>query len=83
MAKHVSGMLECKKKGAVVFDYGNNLRAGAEEAGCKDAFSIPGFVPEFIRPLFCEGKGPFRWAALSGDPSDIHCIDEAFKRVFS
>ncbi|HYC76578.1 MAG TPA: urocanate hydratase, partial [Planctomycetota bacterium] len=69
--------------GAVTFDYGNNLRGQAEIAGCRDAFEIPGFVPEYIRPLFCEGRGPFRWVALSGDPSDIAKTDEVVLREFS
>jgi len=75
MAAHVRGMLDLRRAGAVVFDYGNNIRAQAKESGVGDAFDIPGFVPEFIRPLFCEGKGPFRWVALSGDPKDIHRTD--------
>lgn len=82
MAIHVQAMLELQKKGSVVFDYGNNLRAQAFEAGVKEAFNYPGFVPAFIRPLFCEGKGPFRWAALSGDPEDIYRTDEAILRTF-
>jgi len=73
-------MLALKKRGSVVFDYGNNIRQEAKQAGVADAFDIPGFVPEFIRPLFCEGKGPFRWAALSGLPEDIHRTDEASAR---
>src|SRR5688572_11869766 len=77
MAAQVEAMLAMKRAGAHVFDYGNNLRAQAEIAGVKDAFSYPGFVPAYIRPLFCEGKGPFRWAALSGDPEDIRVTDEA------
>ena len=64
-------MLALKRNGAIAFDYGNNIRKMAFDAGVKDAFEIPGFVPEYIRPLFCEGKGPFRWVALSGDPNDI------------
>ena len=75
MAAHVTGMLELKRRGAVTFDYGNNIRTQARSAGVEDAFEIPGFVPEFIRPLFCEGKGPFRWVALSGDPEDIRRTD--------
>ncbi len=71
MAVHVRAMLDLKARGAVTFDYGNNIRAQAVKGGVANAFDIPGFVPEYIRPLFCEGKGPFRWAALSGDPSDI------------
>ena len=82
IAAHVRAMLALKKKGAIVFDYGNNIRQEARQAGVADAFEIPGFVPEFIRPLFCEGKGPFRWAALSGDPQDIHRTDEAVLEMF-
>ena len=79
---HVSAMLALKKQGAVTFDYGNNIRARAVEAGVKNAFDIPGFVPEFIRPLFCEGKGPFRWAALSGEPEDIRATDREVLAAF-
>lgn len=82
MAKHVEGMLEMKKRGAITFDYGNNLRARALEAGVKNAFDYPGFVPAYIRPLFCKGSGPFRWVALSGDPNDIKVTDEAIKKLF-
>lgn len=82
MAKHVRGMLEMKKRGAIVFDYGNNLRARALEHGVKDAFDFPGFVPAFIRPLFCRGSGPFRWVALSGDPHDIKVTDDALRELF-
>jgi urocanate hydratase len=82
MAKHVLGMLEMKKQGSIVFDYGNNLRARAEEAGVKNAFDYPGFVPAYIRPLFCKGSGPFRWVALSGDPEDIRVTDEAILKLF-
>jgi len=82
MAAHVKAMLELQRKGSIVFDYGNNIRAQAFEAGVKDAFSYPGFVPAYIRPLFCEGKGPFRWAALSGDPTDIYKTDEAVLKEF-
>jgi urocanate hydratase len=82
MAVHVKAMLEMEQKGSIVFDYGNNIRAQAFEAGVKEAFRYPGFVPAFIRPLFCEGKGPFRWAALSGDPEDIYKTDEAVIREF-
>jgi urocanate hydratase len=82
MAVHVRAMLALQKKGSIVFDYGNNIRAQAFEAGVKDAFHYPGFVPAYIRPLFCEGKGPFRWAALSGDPEDIYRTDEAVLREF-
>ncbi|HVK60319.1 MAG TPA: urocanate hydratase [Bdellovibrionales bacterium] len=82
MAKHVRGMLEMQKKGAVTFDYGNNIRARAVEGGVKNAFDIPGFVPEYIRPLFCKGSGPFRWVALSGDPEDIKVTDDAIRELF-
>lgn len=82
MGQHVRIMIAFKKKGSHVFDYGNNLRAGAEIAGVKDAFSFPGFVPAYIRPLFCEGSGPFRWIALSGDPDDIRVTDEALIELF-
>jgi urocanate hydratase len=83
MAEHVRAMLALKRRGAVTFDYGNNIRAQAEKAGVADAFEIPGFVPEYIRPLFCEGKGPFRWAALSGDPADIDVTDRLALEMFS
>jgi urocanate hydratase len=83
MGAHVRAMLDLKKLGAVTFDYGNNIRAEAQKAGVADAFDIPGFVPEYIRPLFCEGKGPFRWAALSGDPEDIRATDRAALEMFS
>jgi urocanate hydratase len=76
MATHVRGILDLKRQGAIAFDYGNNLRAQAEKAGVSDAFDYPGFVPAYVRPLFCEGKGPFRWVALSGDPADIARTDE-------
>lgn len=82
MANHVSSLLEMQRRGAIVFDYGNNLRAYAKEGGQSNAFEIPGFVPAFIRPLFCEGKGPFRWVALSGDPDDIRKTDEALVNAF-
>lgn len=82
MAVHVNAMLELKVMGAITFDYGNNIRAFAQEAGCDEAFDIPGFVPEYIRPLFCTGKGPFRWAALSGDPADIHRTDQLALELF-
>jgi len=82
MAEHVNAMLEMKKRGSVVFDYGNNLREFARQGGAKNAFDFKGFVPEYIRPLFCEGKGPFRWVALSGDPHDIHTTDKALKEAF-
>jgi urocanate hydratase len=82
MYRHVELMLELQTLGAIVFDYGNNLRARAQEKGLKNAFGFPGFVPAYIRPLFCEGKGPFRWAALSGDPGDIAVTDEAITGLF-
>ena len=82
MAEQVRSMLELQSKGAVTFDYGNNLRAGAVEGGEKEAFRIRGFVPEYIRPLFCQGKGPFRWAALSGEPEDIAVTDDAILQEF-
>jgi urocanate hydratase len=82
MARHVEAMLALKRAGAVAFDYGNNIRKQALDAGCKDAFEIPGFVPEYIRPLFCEGKGPFRWVALSGDPEDIRKTDDLALEMF-
>ena len=74
MAQHVEAMLALQKKGAITFDYGNNIRTQAKNAGCENAFDIPGFVPEYIRPLFCEGKGPFRWVALSGDPKTSRAL---------
>ncbi len=83
MAVHVRAMLDLKARGAVTFDYGNNIRAQAVKGGVANAFDIPGFVPEYIRPLFCEGKGPFRWAALSGDPADIHATDKAALEMFA
>ena len=82
MGKHVEAMLELKRRGSVVFDYGNNLRTNAKLAGVEDAFEIPGFVPEYIRPLFCEGKGPFRWVALSGDGEDIRKTDQLVLSLF-
>ncbi len=82
IVEHVKAMLEFKRRGAVVFDYGNNIRGEAYANGVKDAFEIPGFVHEFIRPLFCEGRGPFRWVALSGDPEDIYATDEAVMKTF-
>jgi urocanate hydratase len=82
MAEHVHGMLELMRKGAVTFDYGNNIRAEALKAGVHDAFAFPGFVPAYIRPLFCEGKGPFRWALLSGDPADLAATDDAVLQTF-
>ncbi len=82
MGEHVRGMLDLKRRGAVAFDYGNNIRAEAQKAGVADAFDFPGFVPAYIRPLFCEGKGPFRWVVLSGDPADLAATDEAVLRTF-
>jgi urocanate hydratase len=82
MARHVQAMLLFQKAGAEVFDYGNNLRQRAYDYGVTDAFEFPGFVPAYIRPLFCEGKGPFRWVALSGDPEDIYRTDQAVKELF-
>jgi urocanate hydratase len=82
IVQHLSTMLEFQKRGAVTFDYGNNIRGEAKSNGVNNAFDIAGFVPEFIRPLFCDGKGPFRWAALSGDPNDIYTTDEAVKEAF-
>jgi urocanate hydratase len=82
IARHVEGMLEYVRAGSYVFDYGNNLRGEAEQAGVADAFSYPGFVPAYIRPLFCRGVGPFRWAVLSGDPEDIAAIDGALRGLF-
>ena len=82
MGEHVRAMLELQQRGAVTFDYGNNLRTQARKAGVEDAFRIPGFVPEYIRPLFCEGKGPFRWVALSGDPEDIRVTDRLAREMF-
>ena len=82
MGVHVHAMLDLQRAGAITFDYGNNIRANAVEAGVADAFNIPGFVPEYIRPLFCEGKGPFRWVALSGDPEDIDRTDRLAMEMF-
>lgn len=82
MYRHVELMVELQKRGAITFDYGNNIRARAKEKGLKSAFDFPGFVPAYIRPLFCEGKGPFRWAALSGDPADIAVTDEVIGNMF-
>jgi urocanate hydratase len=82
MARHVEAMLALKRAGAVAFDYGNNIRKQALDAGCSDAFEIPGFVPEYIRPLFCEGKGPFRWVALSGEAEDIRKTDDLALELF-
>jgi urocanate hydratase len=82
MAEHVRQMLKLKDMGAITFDYGNNLRAMAKESGVENAFDFPGFVPAYVRPLFCEGKGPFRWAALSGDPNDIYETDKVILELF-
>ena len=82
MAVHCRAILEMKRKGAVAFDYGNNLRAQAMKRGVTDAMDYPGFVPAFIRDLFCDGEGPFRWAALSGDPEDIKITDQALMEAF-
>ena len=82
MAEHCRAMLDMQKRGAITFDYGNNLRGQAFDAGVKNAFDFPGFVPEYVRPLFCEGQGPFRWAALSGDPADIARTDRAVLETF-
>lgn len=83
MAQHVGYMLDMKKKGSIVFDYGNNLREFARQGGEKNAYDYQGFVPEFIRPLFCDGKGPFRWVALSGNPDDIYTTDDALIELFA
>ncbi|WP_077329423.1 urocanate hydratase [Virgibacillus siamensis] len=82
MAKHVEAMLAYQQNGSIVFDYGNNIRQVAKDEGVANAFDFPGFVPAYIRPLFCEGKGPFRWAALSGDPEDIYRTDQLIKELF-
>jgi urocanate hydratase len=82
MGEHVQAMLDLRAQGAVVFDYGNNIRAEAQAAGVQNAFDFPGFVPAYIRPLFCEGKGPFRWAVLSGDPADLAATDDAVLQTF-
>jgi urocanate hydratase len=82
MTQHVQAMLDWQAKGSVVFDYGNNLRQRAYDNGLKQAFNYPGFVSAYIRPLFCQGKGPFRWVALSGDPADIYATDEAILELF-
>ena len=83
IAAHVRAMLDLQRAGAVTFDYGNNIRRFAADRGVTDAFRIPGFVPEYIRPLFCEGRGPFRWVALSGEPSDIAATDKLICRLFA
>jgi len=82
IVEHVKGLLKMQKKGSIAFDYGNNIRGEAEANGLKNAFAIPGFVPEYIRPLFCDGKGPFRWVALSGEPEDIYRTDRAILETF-
>src|SRR6204780_2148860 len=82
MAKHVEGMLALQKLGSITFDYGNNIRTFAYEQGVKNAYDFPSFVPAYIRPLFCVGRGPFRWAALSGEPSDIHRTDKLVLELF-
>ncbi len=82
IVKHVQGLLALRKNGSIVFDYGNNIRGEAKDGGVANAFDIPGFVPEYIRPLFCDGKGPFRWVALSGDPEDIYRTDKAILDAF-
>jgi urocanate hydratase len=82
MREHCAAMVELMRRGAVTFDYGNNLRGQARDAGLEDAFAFPGFVPAYVRPLFCEGKGPFRWVALSGDPADIHRTDDLVLELF-
>jgi urocanate hydratase len=82
IARHVEAMLALQKMGSVTFDYGNNIRTFAFQRGVKDAYSFPGFVPEYIRPLFCEGRGPFRWVALSGEPSDIAITDDLVLKLF-
>src|SRR5947209_12620648 len=82
MARHVEGMLALQNDGAVTLDYGNNIRTFAFEHGVKNAYDFPGFVPAYIRPLFCEGRGPFRWAALSGDPADIAITDDLVLELF-
>jgi len=79
---HVEAMLALKQGGAIAFDYGNNIRTVAKDAGVAQAFEIPGFVPEYVRPLFCEGRGPFRWVALSGDPKDIYRTDDLVLELF-
>jgi urocanate hydratase len=81
MGEHVQAMLDLKARGSVVFDYGNNIRAEAQKAGVANAFDFPGFVPAYVRPLFCRGIGPFRWAALSGDPEDIYRTDQKVKEM--
>jgi len=82
VAKHVEALLEMQRQGAKVFEYGNNIRRLAQDHGVQDAFNIPGYVPEYIRDLFCEGKGPFRWVALSGNPEDIYKTDQKVLELF-
>ena len=83
IGEHCRAMLDLQEKGSIVFDYGNNIRGQAKaNAGVENAFNFPGFVPEYIRPLFCEGKGPFRWVALSGNPEDIYKTDEKVLELF-
>src|SRR5262249_37091874 len=82
MAVHVEAMLEFRGRGAITFDYGNNIRTQAQDAGVRNAFDIPGFVPEYIRPLFCEGRGPFRWVTLSGDARDLYRTDQLILDLF-
>src|SRR5581483_4654254 len=82
MARHMSAILEMQRRGAKAFDYGNNLRGQAQKAGVSEAFAVGGFVPLYIRPQFCEGRGPFRWVALSGDPADIKKTDDALLDLF-
>jgi len=82
IVEHVKAMLEFQRRGAITFDYGNNIRGEAKDNGLMNAFDIPGFVPEYIRPLFCDGKGPFRWVALSGDPKDIFVTDKVIIEAF-
>jgi len=82
MGEHVKAILDLQAKGSIAFDYGNNIRAQAVKAGIENAFGFPGFVPAYIRPLFCEGKGPFRWVALSGDPKDIYATDKKIIELF-
>src|SRR5205823_3128279 len=82
IVRHVEALLEYVRRGAYVFDYGNNLRGEAREDGVEEAFAYPGFVPAYIRPLFCRGVGPFRWAVLSGDPADIAAIDDRLRELF-
>src|SRR5690625_7484715 len=82
MATHVKSMLTYQQSGSIVFDYGNNIRQEARLEGVDNAFDFPGFVPAYIRPLFCEGKGPFRWVALSGDQEDIYRTDQLIKELF-